>query len=185
MSDIVRFKLTNGENFAVYRQALEQYPNSFLSKLIAHDTNETFHSRGIDNAFMIDEDSKIFASILTFYRYGILTIDNEQLRQAIIDKYMLPQVYTASNDQTTTDTDAPVYIYIALEHPTSSSTQTKPIPLKIPALEHFPAPLSHNGAYRSTDPIEIADYLSHHGYMIEQMDLNTHSILMKRKKYKL
>ncbi|CAF5146021.1 unnamed protein product, partial [Rotaria magnacalcarata] len=56
MSDIITFKLTNGEVFGIYRQTLERYPNSFLAKLITNEINSSFHSRDTDNAFMIDED---------------------------------------------------------------------------------------------------------------------------------
>ncbi len=74
MSDIIKFKLTNGDNFGIYRQTLERYPNSFLTKLITHEINSSFHSRDAEDSFIIDEDPMIFSSILTFYRCGVLTI---------------------------------------------------------------------------------------------------------------
>ncbi|CAF1011462.1 unnamed protein product [Rotaria sordida] len=182
MTDTIKFKLTNGDVFGIYRQTLERYPNSFLAKLIANETNSSFHSRDADNSFVIDEDSMIFSSILTYYRCGILTIMHDDLRQAIIDKYMLPQVHSASSSsiKNLSSNDEPMYVHISFEHASSTSAQTKPHPSHIPALHGCPFILTHTSSYRSKDPIEIANYLICHGYTMEQMDVNTRSILMKR-----
>ncbi|CAF3283895.1 unnamed protein product [Rotaria socialis] len=181
MSDIIKFKLTNGDVFGIYRQTLERYPNSFLAKLIANEINSSFHSRDADNAFMIDEDPMIFSAILTFYRCGILTIVHDDLRQAIIDKYMLPQIYSASSPaKSLSCNDEPKYVHISFEHASSTSAQTKPHPSHIPALLGCPFTLTHTNSYRSRDPIEIANYLTCNGYSMEQMDVNTRAILMKR-----
>jgi len=183
MSDIIKFKLTNGDNFGIYRQTLERYPNSFLTKLVTHDMNSTFHSRDNDNSFIIDEDPMIFSSILTFYRCGVLTIMHDDLRQSIIDKYMLPQIHSASSTTTQklSSNDEPLYVFIGWEHPSSTSAQTKPHPSQIPALHGCPFVLTHTNSYRSKDPIEIANYLACNGYTMEEIDVNTRSILMKRK----
>lgn len=181
MSDTVKFKLTNGDSFGIYRQTLERYPNSFLSRLVANETNSSFHSRDADGAFVIDEDSMIFSSILTYYRCGVLTILHDDLRQAIIDKYMLPSVYSASSTKSGSSSDNPMYVHISFEHAASTSTQTKPNPSQIPALHGCPFTLTHSNSYRSKDPIEVANYLACYGYNMEQMDVNTRSILMKRK----
>jgi hypothetical protein len=180
MSDIIKFKLTNGDSFGIYRQTLEKYPNSFLTRLITNETNSSFHSRDADNAFLIDEDPMIFSSILTYYRCGILTIIHDDLRQAIIDKYMLPQIHSASTNKLSLN-DEPMYIHIAFEHPSATSAQTKPHPSHIPALQGCPFLLTHTNSYRSKDPIEVANYLTCNGYAIEQMDVNSRAILMKRK----
>ncbi|CAF1432360.1 unnamed protein product [Adineta ricciae] len=183
MSDIVKFKLTNGDVFGIFRQTLERYPSSFLTKLISNEQNSTFHSRDADNAFLIDEDPMIFSSLLTYYRCGVLTILHDDLRQAVIDKYMLPHVHspppTSSRDLP--KYDEPLYIHISFEHASSTSAQTRPSPSQIPALHGCPFPLTHTNSFRSKDPVEIANYLSCNGYSMEQIDLNTRSILMKRK----
>jgi hypothetical protein len=181
MSDTIKFKLTNGDVFGIYRQTLEKYPNSFLTRLITHEHNSSFHSRDADNAFVIDEDPMIFSSILTYYRCGILTIMHDDLRQAIIDKYSLPSIYSASSTNKLLVNDEPKYIHIGFEHSTSSSAQTRPSPSQIPALHGCPFIQTHTNSFRSKDPIEIANYLSCHDYTIEQIDLNTRSILMKKK----
>jgi len=182
MSDIIKFKLTNGDVFGIYRQTLERYPNSFLTRLIDNETNSSFHSRDAENSFVIDEDPMIFSSILTYYRCGVLTIMHDDLRQAIIDKYMLPQVHSASlSTGKLSSNDEPTYVYISFEHPTSTSAQTKPHPSQIPALHGCPFIVTHTNSYRSKDPIEVANYLACNGYTMEQIDVNTRSILMKRK----
>ncbi|CAF0901771.1 unnamed protein product [Adineta steineri] len=182
MSDIIKFKLTNGDIFGIYRQTLEQYPNSFLTKLINNEINSSFHSRDADNSFLIDEDSMVFSSILTYYRSGVLTILHNELRQAIIDKYMLPQVFSASiSTKNLSSNDEPMYIHVGYEHSSSTSTQTKPSPSQIPALHGCPFIMTHTNSFRSKDPIEIANYLSCNGYTIDQIDVNTRSILMKKK----
>ena len=181
MSDTVRFKLTNGDVFGIYRQTLERYPNSFLTRLITHELNSSFHSRDADNAFVIDEDPMIFSAILTYYRCGVLTIMHDELRQAIIDKYSLPQVHSASSMDKPSSIDDPKYVHIGYEHPTSSSAQTKPHPSQIPALHGCPFVLTHTNSYRSKDPIDVANYLACHGYTMDEIDVNTRCILMKRK----
>ncbi|UJR08487.1 hypothetical protein I4U23_012754 [Adineta vaga] len=183
MSDSIRFKLTNGDVFGIFRQTLERYPNSFLTKLITNEQNASFHSRDADNAFLIDEDSMIFSSLLTYYRTGVLTIIHDDLRQAIIDKYMLPPVHSPSKtlSRELSRQDEPLYIHIGFEHSSSVSAQTRPSPSQIPALHGCPFLLTHTNSYRSKDPIEVANYLSCNGYTMEQIDLNTRSILMKRK----
>jgi hypothetical protein len=181
MSDIIKFKLTNGDVFGIYRQTLERYPNSFLTKLITHETNSSFHSRDAEDSFVIDEDPMIFSAILTYYRCGVLTIIHDDLRQAIIDKYMLPPIHSASSINRLSSNDEPMYVHVGFEHPTSTSTQTKPHPSQIPALQDCPFILTHTNSYRSKDPIEIANYLSCNGYTMEQIDINTRSILMKKK----
>lgn len=181
MSDTVKFKLTNGDVFGIYRQTLEQYPNSFLARLITHELNSSFHSRDADNAFVIDEDPMIFSAILTYYRCGVLTIMHDELRQAIIDKYSLPQVHSATSMSKPASTDDPKYIHISNEHPASTAAQTKPHPLQIPALHGCPFVMTYTNSYRSKDPIDVANYLACHGYAMEQIDVNTRSILMKRK----
>lgn len=170
--------------FAIYRQTLDRYPNSFLTKLIEHESDTSFHSRDQDNAFVIDEDPLIFASILNYYRCGIWTITHDELRQAIIEKYMLPTIYSASKiEQQKTNIYDPTYVHISIEHPASVSAMTRPSPSEIPALAACPFTLSHTNAYRSKDPLEIANYLAANGYDIQQMDVNTRTILMKRKLY--
>lgn len=181
MSDTIRFKLTNGDAFGIYRQTLEQYPNSFLARLITHELNSSFHSRDADNTFVIDEDPMIFSAILTYYRCGVLTIMHDELRQAIIDKYSLPPIHSAPSTNKLPTSDDPKYIHIGYEHPTSSSAHTKPQPSQIPALSDCPFPLTPTNSYRLKDPIEVANYLACHGYAIEQIDVNTQSVLMKRK----
>ena len=178
MSDIVKFKLTNGASFGIYRQTLERYPHSFLTRLVANETNATFHSRDADDAFVIDEDPTIFAAILTYYRCGVLTIVHDDLRQAIIEKYMLPPIHSAH--RCSTRGDAPMYIHLSPEHPSSSSTQTRPSPSHIPALQKCPFTLSHTNSFRSTDPLDVANFLAYEGYKMEQIDVNTRTILMKR-----
>jgi hypothetical protein len=125
----------------------------------------------------------IFSSILTYYRCGVLTIIHDDLRQAIIDKYMLPQIYSASSLTTKNVSlnDEPMFIHIGFEHASSTSAVTKPHPSQIPALHGCPFILTHTNSYRSKDPIEVANYLASNGYTMEQMDVNTRSILMKRK----
>ena len=181
MSETIKFKLTNGEVFGIFRQTLERYPNSFLTRLITHELNSSFHSRDADNAFVIDEDPMIFSSILTYYRCGVLTIMHEDLRQAIIDKYSLPPIHSASPTNKSLCNEEPKYVHLGYEHPTATSTQTKPPPSQIPALHGCPFVLTHTNSYRSKDPIEIANYLSDHGYAIEQIDVNTRSILMQKR----
>jgi hypothetical protein len=181
MSEIVTFKLTNGDTFAIYRQTLEHYPNSFLTKLIINEANSLFHSRDADNAFVIDEDPTIFSSILTYYRCGVLTIVHDELRLAIIDKYMLPSICNASSMKNAVCHDNPSYVHLTLEHSSSSSTQVKPNPACIPALQGCPFIQTHTNSFRSTDPIEVANYLANRGYKMEQIDINTRAILMKRK----
>ena len=178
MSEIVKFKLTNGDSFGIYRQTLERYPNSFLNRLIVNEMNTSFHSRDADNAFVIDEDPAIFSAILTYYRCGVFPILHDELRQAIIEKYILPPIYSTS--QKSTRCDPPMYIHLSSEHPTSSSTQTRPSPSHIPALQGCPFTLSHTNSFRSTDPIDVANYLAYEGYKMEQIDVNTRTILMKR-----
>lgn len=181
MSDIIKFKLTNGDHFGIYRQTLERYPNSFLTKLITHENNSSFHSRDAEDSFLIDEDPMIFSSILTFYRCGVLTIIHDELRQAIIEKYMLPPVHSASSPQKCSSNDEPLYVSLGFEHASSTSTQTRPHPSQIPALQGCPFILTHTNSYRSKDPIEVANYLACYGYNIEEIDVNTRSILMKKK----
>lgn len=181
MSDTIRFKLTNGDVFGIYRQTLEQYPNSFLARLITHEINSAFHSRDADNTFVIDEDPMIFSAILTYYRCGVLTIMHDALRQAIIDKYNLPSIHSAPSTDPLPTTDHPKYIHIGYAHPSSSSARTKPQPSEIPALVDCPFPLTHINSFRSHEPIDVANYLACHGYAMEQIDVNSHSILMKRK----
>ena len=183
MSEIIKFKLTNGDTFGIYRQTLEKYPNSFLTRLITNEVKSLFHSRDVDNLFVIDEDPMIFSSILTYYRCGVLTIIHDDLRQAIIDKYMLPQIHSTSSLSTKnlSFNDDPMYIHISFEHPSSTSAQTKPQPSEIPALHGCPFTLTHTNSYRLKDPIDIANYLTYHGYAIEQIDINTRSILMKKR----
>lgn len=178
MSEIVKFKLTNGDTFGIYRQTLERYPNSFLTRLIANESHATFHSRDADNAFVIDEDPTIFSAILTYYRCGVLTIVHDDLRQAIIEKYMLPTIHSAH--RSSIRLDSPMYIHLSPEHASSSSTQTRPSPSHIPALQNCPFTLSHTNSFRSTDPLDIANYLAYEGYKMEQIDVNTKTILMKR-----
>ena len=180
MSDIVRFKLTNGDTFGIHRQTLERYPNSFLTRLIANESSAAFHSRDADDAFLIDEDPVIFSSVLTYYRCGVLTVVHDELRRAIIEKYMLPHVHSASSPTKSSASEDPLYVHIAFEHPTSTSAQTRPHPLQIPALQGCPFVLTHSNSYRSKDPIEIANYLACQGYAMDQIDINTRAILMKR-----
>jgi hypothetical protein len=180
MSDTIKFKLTNGDTFGIYRQTLEKYPNSFLTKLITNEINSSFHSRDAENAFVIDEDPMIFSSILTYYRCGVLTIMHDDLRQSIIEKYMLPQIYSAPTKNASIN-DEPKYVHIGFEHVSSTSAQTRPHPSQIPALHGCPFILTHTNSFRSKDPIEVANYLSCNGYTMEQIDVNTRSILMKKK----
>jgi hypothetical protein len=88
---------------------------------------------------------------------------------------------SASSTNKLSTNDEPLYVFIGFEHPTSTSVQTKPHPSQIPALHGCPFILTHTNSYRSKDPIEIANYLACNGYIIEQIDINTRSILMKRK----
>jgi len=143
--------------------------------------NSSFHSRDAENSFVIDEDPMIFSSILNYYRCGVLTIMHDDLRQAIIDKYMLPQIHSTSSINKLSTNDEPLYVHIAFEHPSSASSQTRPSPSQIPALHGCPFILTHTNSYRSKDPIEIANYLACNGYTLEQIDVNTRSILMKKK----
>ena len=175
MSEIVKFKLTNGETFGIYRQALDRFPNSFLARLFTHESNCTFHSRDADNAFVIDEDPSIFSAILSYYRCGVLSLPSSELRQAIIDKYLLSPIHSAEGEGN------PTYVHITLEHPTSSAAQTRPSPAKIPALRECPFPLTHTNSFRATDPIDLANYLVDRGYTMEQIDVNSRTILMKWK----
>lgn len=182
MSEIVQFKLTNGDSFGIYRQTLDRYPNSFLTRLLANESNCSFHSRDADNAFLIDEDPSIFSAILTYYRCGVLAIVPTELRQAIVDKYLLPPIHSAGGStEKVSREENPTYVHITLEHPTSSSAQTRPSPMYIPALRGCPFPTTHTNSYRSTDPIDVANYLVYRGYTMEQIDVNTRTILMKMK----
>lgn len=181
MSNIVRFKLTNGEYFGIYRQTLDRYPNSFLTKLVEHESSESFHSSDQDNAFIIDEDPVIFASILNYYRSGVWTIAHDELRQAMIDKYMLPTIDSASELEQQATINGPMYVHISVGHPINVAALTRPPPSKIPALHSCPFDLSRTNAYPSKYPIDIANYLAENGYVIQQMDVNSHAILMKRK----
>lgn len=183
MSDIVRFKLTNGEHFGIYRQTLDRYPNSFLTKLVAYESKESFHSSDQDNAFIIDEDPLIFASILNYYRSGVWTIENDELQQAIIDKYMLPTIDSTSKlEQKQATINGPMYVHLSIAHPVEGvAVLTRPTSSEIPALHDCPFVLSRTNVYKSKDPIELANYLAENGYIIQQMDVNSRTILMKRK----
>ena len=86
----IRFKLCDGSMQRILGVMLKPYPDSYLSKLVF---NKDFKSFKDDQGFFwIDEEPQIFNAILTFYRHSQLILPDmsDDIRDSIIDKYLLP-----------------------------------------------------------------------------------------------
>jgi hypothetical protein len=86
----VHFKLSDQSVQTILGALLKPYPDSYLTKLVF---NDSFKSTADDHGFfLVDEDPKIFAAILNFYRHGQLILPDifVAIHDSVINKYLLP-----------------------------------------------------------------------------------------------
>ncbi|CAF1385893.1 unnamed protein product [Didymodactylos carnosus] len=180
---IIRFKLTNGDTFGIFLDNLNKYPDTFLSKLV---TNEgIFHSRtDFDgDCFVLDEHSQIFDSILQFYRYGILELPDrfDSVKQDIIDKYLLP-VELVSNQLSSEK--IPFYITVhdcqIFGKESGVLTTTGPPVNTISELMECPFSIMSD-VYIKTHYMNVVNYLSTKGYIVELWSGHEHATVMMKK----